>query len=222
MSEEWLQLTEDDINRAQQLDRSQPPMPEVITITTEDIPLETPEIARASDIITITGEDLAPTMPQTTTSEDLHQLEQLMFELINRDRETHLPRWIGTARLSWHDGLAAVARGHSMDMLRRQYVAHESPERITASQRINIQRIRYVACGENIGVFYGERAGTSQAIHEIHNAFMNQPRSLTNHRGNILNPIWTHAGIGIGYNPDGSLVATQNFISAPGSRIRGR
>ena len=222
MSKEWLQLTEDDINRAQQLARSQPPMPEVITITLEDIPADLPAIARSSDIITITGEDLAPATPQETTSEDLHQLEQLMFELINRDRETHLPRWLGTARLRWHGGLAAVARGHSVDMLRRQYVAHESPERITASQRINIQRIRYVACGENIGVFYGDRAGTSQAIHEIHNAFMNQPRSLTNHRGNLLNPIWTHAGIGIGYNPDGSLVATQNFVSAPGSRIRGK
>ena len=59
-------------------------------------------------------------------------------------------------------------------------------------------------------------------LDEIHQAFMNQPRSLTNHRGNILNPIWTHAGIGIAYNPDGSLVVSQNFISAPGRRLRGQ
>jgi uncharacterized protein YkwD len=145
-----------------------------------------------------------------------------MFQLLNDARYEHLPRWLGTARLTWHDGLAAVARGHSLDMLRRQYVAHVSPEGVTVAQRIEGSRIAYVACGENIGVFYGEAAGSQAAIDEIHQAFMNQPRSLTNHRGNILNPVWTHVGIGIAYNPDGSLVVSQNFISAPGRRLRGQ
>jgi uncharacterized protein YkwD len=49
---------------------------------------------------------------------------------------------------------------------------------------------------------------------------MSQPRSLTNHRGNLLNPIWTHVGIGVAYNPDGALVVTENFISAPAQRLR--
>ena len=75
---------------------------------------------------------------------------------------------------------------------------------------------------DNIGVFYGDDALSLRAIKEIFDAFMNQPRSLTNHRGNILNPVWTHVGIGIAHNPAGSLVATQNFISAPAARIRGR
>lgn len=222
MSGDWLQLTEEDIARAHQLARAQPPMPDVITIKPEDIGDDQPLVVRSNNAITITKDDLRPEAPRLTTTADLAQLEMMMFDLVNAARKEHLPRWLGTARLKWHDGLAAAARGHSADMLRRQYVAHASPENVTAAQRIDGQRIRYVACGENIGVYYGEAAGTSHAVMDIHNAFMNQPRSLTNHRGNLLNPIWTHVGIGIAYNPDGSLVTTQNFISAPGSRFRGR
>ena len=42
---------------------------------------------------------------------------------------------------------------------------------------------------------------------------MNQPRRLTNHRANILNPVWTHVGIGVAYAPEGQLIVTQNFIA---------
>jgi uncharacterized protein YkwD len=152
----------------------------------------------------------------------LADLEKQMYELVNKARKEHLPGWLGTARLLWHEQLAAISRGHADDMLRRQYIAHESPEGITTAKRIDMLGVRYIACGENIGVVYGNAAGTSSSVQDIHDAFMNQPRSLTNHRGNLLNPIWTHMGIGIAYNPEGSLVATQTFISAPASRVRGR
>jgi uncharacterized protein YkwD len=221
--EDWLQLTEEDIARAQQLARKEPPTPGVITITQDDIPRESAANQSSPPaVITITYDDLTPTRPLATTSAELGRLEVLMYNLVNAARQTHLPSIVGTARLTWHDGLAAVARGHSADMMRRQYVAHVTPEGITAARRIENHRIRYVACGENIGIVYGESAHTAQAVHDIQNAFMNQPRSMTNHRGNVLNPVWTHIGIGIAYNEDGSLVATQNFISAPIDRLRGR
>jgi len=222
MKEEWLQLTEEDIARAHQLARSNPPMPEVISISANDIPAEAGLVRTGSGVITITSDDLAPSAPQLTTTANLHQLEMRMFDMVNEVRRAHLPNWVGTAYLKWHEGLTAVSRGHSSDMLKRQYVAHVSPEGTTASQRLGNHGIRYVACGENIGVFYGDDALSLRAIREIFDAFMNQPRSLTNHRGNILNPVWTHIGIGIAHNPAGSLVATQNFISSPAARIRGK
>lgn len=222
MDDDWLQLTEEDIDRAQRLSRSGPLTPDVITISVDDIPADETDAESNGAIISITAEDLAPSMPKSNTTEELGRLEMYMFGLVNRARELHMPRWLGTAKLTWHDGLAAVARGHSDDMLKRQFVSHTSPEGVSVAQRIGRHRISYVACGENIGVYYGEAAGSRAAIDEIHQAFMNQPRSLTNHRGNILNPIWTHAGIGIAYNPDGSLVVSQNFISAPARRLRGQ
>jgi uncharacterized protein YkwD len=220
--EDWVQLTEEDIERAQQLVREQSPTPEVITITQDDLPEEQSAPNAENDVLVITANDLRPSGEQPTASSDIQRLEQLMYQLLNTTRRNHLPGWVGTARLRWHDQLAAVSRQHSADMLRRQYVAHVTPEGVTAAQRLQRYTIRYVACGENIGIVYGEAAHSEQGIQDIHEAFMNQPRSLTNHRGNLLNPIWTHVGIGIAYNPDGALVATQSFISAPGARLRGQ
>ncbi len=221
--DDWLQLTEEDIARAERLVRQQSSTPEIITVTQNDISQET-AVTQSSPtaVLSITYDDLTPTQPQATTTADLEALEQLMYQLVNNARQSHLPNFVGTAKLTWNSGLAAVARTHSADMMRRQYVAHVTPEGVTAARRIENYRIRYVACGENIGIVYGESAHTTQAVHDIHNAFMNQPRSITNHRGNILNPVWTHVGIGVAYNQDGSLVATQNFISAPLDRLRGR
>ena len=219
---DWLQLTEEDIARAHQLSRAQPPMPEVITISPADIPEEVAALQPGNVILKIGNEDLAPVKAQAEVSIQVEELETMMFEMVNAARRDHLPGWLGTAALKRHDRLAAIARGHSLDMLKRQYVAHVTPEGLTAARRIGLHGISYVACGENIGIFYGDAAHTRLAVEDIHSAFMNQPRSLTNHRGNLLNPIWTHVGVGIAHNPDGALVATQNFISAPASRLRGR
>jgi uncharacterized protein YkwD len=219
---DWLQLTEEDIARAYQISRARPVQPEAVIIGLADIgPDEPVRPARPGSILTITLDDLLPTGAISSTSDELGRLEQLMFSLLNQARQDHLPGWLRTAVLKWDDRLAAVARGHSTDMLRRQYIAHASPEGISAARRLEASDVRYVACGENIGVFYGEPSPGEAAVREIHGAFMNEPRSLTNHRGNLLNPIWTHAGVGIARNPDGALVVTQDFISAPAARLRG-
>jgi uncharacterized protein YkwD len=221
--EDWIQLTEEDIARAYRLTRVDPPMPEAITITESDIPAEPSARPESnSAVLKVTLDDLRPAKAPAQPITDNVQLEQLMFELVNRERGRHLPGWVGTANLLPHPGLTTVARQHSADMLKRQYVDHVTPEGVTAAQRIQRYGITYVACGENIGIVYGEAARSVHGIEDIHRAFMNQPRSLTNHRGNLLNPIWTHIGIGIADSPDGALVATQVFISAPASRLRGR
>jgi uncharacterized protein YkwD len=221
MDDDWLQLTEEDIERAHQLTRAKPVMPDIITITAEDV-LAQPAQERRGETVTITLGDLQPQGPLPYPSPELGRLERHMVSLVHEARKRHLPGWVATGRLKWHDHLASVARGHSHDMLRRQYVAHISPEGVSAARRIEQAKVSYVACGENIGIYYGEQAASTKAIEQIHEAFMNQPRSLSNHRGNVLNPVWTHVGIGVAHNPDGSLVVTQNFISAPVDRVRGR
>ena len=228
--EEWIQLTDDDIARATSLQRVRPPVPEMITVTLDDIQAENAPPAGAivtssagdGTNLTITLEDTRPVITPIHPTADIARLEALMFQLINDTRQNHLARLTGTAWLVRHERLMYIARQHSTDMLRRQYVDHITPEGLTTAQRIQRQHISYMACGENIGVVYGETAHSEQAIYDIHEAFMNQPRSLTNHRANLLNPIWTHAGIGIAVNPDGALVATQLFISAPGRKLAGK
>ncbi len=210
-------LTEEDIERVLQQVREIPPTPAVIRISMDDVPGEAPVNQQpTSHVMRVTQADLSPAPPQPATDLNLTELETLMFGLVNSARNAHLPRWLGGPNLRWHDGLAEVARGHSADMIKRQYVEHTSLEGVKVAQRIERNSIRYAACGENIGVVYGAASHSDQGIYEIHKAFMNQPRRLTNHRGNLLNPIWSHVGIGVAYDPGGTLIVTQNFIAKYG------
>ncbi len=211
---DWLRLTEDDIARLEAEAQTRPPTPAVMVIHTADLPPDAPAPPRRAHVLRLTADDLAPVPAQPEADPDLLQLETLMFGLTNSARQSELPRWLGNPNVRWHTGLAAVARGHSADMLKRGYVDHASPEGITVARRLDAHGVRYVACGENIGVVYGPASQSEEGIYEIYNAFMNQPRRLTNHRGNMLNPIWTHVGIGIARDPGGTLFMTQNFVAA--------
>ncbi|MDX1616917.1 MAG: CAP domain-containing protein [Candidatus Promineifilaceae bacterium] len=226
MDNEWLQLTEQDIERAERLaaGRTAPAgnVAEPVTIRTVGEPGPGSSTPRYEAPIKIRPTDLRPQGPVSQISPNLSALERLTFALINETRSKHLPVWIRTASLAWNEEVAAVARGHSLDMVNRQYVAHVSPEGIGAANRISKQGIRYAVCGENIGVYYGERVAAREAVQAIMEAFLEQPRSMTNHRGNLLNPLWTHVGVGIAASPGGSLVVTQTFISAPIARLRER
>lgn len=215
---ERLKLTSDEIERLLDELGTEPPTPEVITVRPDEIsdqPSRRSENSRG--ILRVTDADLERVQPLAQSTPDLALLETLMFGLVNSARQEHLPRWLGNANLRWHDQLAAVARGHSADMLKRGYVSHITPEGVKVAQRINGSSIRYLACGENIGVVYGPHSHNDQGVYDVHKAFMNQPRRLTNHRGNLLNPIWTHVGVGAAYDPSGSLFLTQNFISTLGT-----
>lgn len=209
---EWLKLTAEDIAAIQP-----PPaavLPVVLRIGAADLPAadKPHSFTSAGQLLTITAADLTAVPPQPTAIPDLAQLEQLMFGLVNQARQQNLPRWLKKASLRWHNGVAAVARGHALDMQQRQYIDHVTPEGVTAVKRIERYGLSYLACGENIGVVYGPLSHGPEGIYAIHNAFINQPRSLTNHRGNLLNPMWTHIGIGVAYAPTGVLIVTQNFI----------
>ena len=215
---ERLKLTAEDIARVREQTRTVPPAPPVLAILPADLPAEERPSPVVGASLRITAVDLAAVPPQKSTAPELGELEMLMFGLVNSARQAHLPRWLGNPHLRWNDDLAAVARGHSLDMLKRHYVDHTSPEGVKVGRRIEQSGIRYMACGENIGVVYGVASHSSQGIYDIHNAFMNQPRRLTNHRGNLLNPIWTDVGIGVAYDAGGALFVTQNFIATLGSR----
>ncbi len=215
-----LKLTEEDIERVLREVQEVPPTPAVIQISIEDMPPTMPEPAaphgQSSSVLKVTEADLTPVPAQPFGDPNLTELETLMFGLVNSARQAQLPRWLGSPNLRWHDGLAAVARGHSADMLKRQYVEHTSPEGVKVARRIERQGIGYIACGENIGVVYGAASHSDQGVYAVHKAFMDQPRRLTNHRGNLLNPIWSHVGIGAAYDGSGTLILTQNFIALYG------
>lgn len=209
---DWLRLTIEDIAAQNSGSEGSRLSPTVLILRPEEIPEQPARpIPAAHHAVQVTAGDVAAFEP--AGAEVVAELERLMFELVNEARHAHIPAWLHRGPLRWHPGLAAAARQHATDMLTRNYVSHQSPDGLHVGGRLNRANISYLACGENIGVIYGPASHGRQGLQEIHDAFMDQPRRLTNHRGNLLNPLWTHAGIGVAYAPEGRLIVTQNFIT---------
>lgn len=210
---DWLRLTIEDITAQNaQGQQTRLAIPPVLIIRPDDVP-DIPPPAAVSERapVRVTAEDLAAFEP--AGEEVVGELERMLFDMINAARQEHIPNWMLRGPLRWHPGLAAAARQHSNDMLQRNYVSHNTPDGLNVSGRLNRVAVSYLACGENIGVVYGPASHGERGVQEVHQAFMNQPRRLTNHRGNILNPVWTHVGVGVAYAPEGRLFVTENFIT---------
>jgi len=209
--DERLRVTAEDIDtQSRRMAAQRVTTPPVLTIRPDDVP-DAPTIIRSGHTLLITPDDIAAFEP--AGEEVVSALEQTVFLMVNEARAAHIPRWMGRGPLQWYPALALAARRHAADMLDRRYVAHTTPEGITVSNRLDRDRISYLACGENIGVVYGPASHGERGVQVIQTSFMDQPRRLTNHRANILNPIWTHAGIGVAYAPEGQLIVAQNFIA---------
>jgi uncharacterized protein YkwD len=133
-------------------------------------------------------------------------LEKQTLELINRDRVApeHLDETRGRARpLLWNDRLAAVARAHSEEMARNGYFSHEASDGASPAERISAAGILWSRVGENIA--------SCQTIGLAESTFMDEPKFEQNHRWNILNPAYTHVGVGIAKGSDGMLYITEDF-----------
>jgi uncharacterized protein YkwD len=209
---DWLRLTVEEIASDSAGQRTHLTIPPVLVIRPDDVPENPPAMTSGQRApLQVTTEDIAAFEP--AGEEVVGELERLMYSMINDARRDHLPDWLSRGPLRWHPILAATARQHSNDMLTRNYVGHNTPDGVNIGGRLNRASISYLACGENIGVIYGPASHGERGVHEVHRAFMNQPKRLTNHRGNILNPVWTHVGVGVTYAPEGRLIVTQNFIT---------
>jgi uncharacterized protein YkwD len=111
---------------------------------------------------------------------DADEVQARLLELINQDRVR-----AGAPALELHEGLSAVALGHSEDMQEHGFVGHTSPTTGTAADRVARAGVRTPLVLENIGRGYGPS--------EIHRGLMDSP----GHRANVLSPDATHVGIGV-------------------------
>lgn len=124
--------------------------------------------------------------------------EQQMLDLINKDRLAN-----GLKPLQADMRLTRLARMKSQDIVDNNYFAHQSPTYGNAFDMMRANNISFIRGGENLS-----KAGNVQVSHA---RLMNS----TNHRANLLNPYFTHVGIGIVNNNPSGIVVTQMFIQAP-------
>jgi len=121
--------------------------------------------------------------------------EQQMINLVNQERAK-----AGVAPLQVDTRLVESARIKSQDMIDNKYFAHTSP---TLGQFYEIIRQKtgsaYAYLGENL-------AG-APSVQTAHTSLMNSE----GHRKNILNPNYTHIGIGIKKGGPYGMMFTQHF-----------
>ncbi len=138
------------------------------------------------------------------------ELEYLMLQMINRVRRD--PAYLAetgdkAGPLAWDESLAQVARAHSADMISRGFFNHVNPDEQAPHDRVSRAGIPWESVAENIA--------SSDDVEKAQTAFMNEPPFQPNHRANILNPDFTHIGVGIVQGPNGRLFITQVFRQAP-------
>ncbi len=151
--------------------------------------------AASERLVTVTtdGGAATPETPQTG-----HAYERRVLELVNEERAKQ-----GLSPLTWHEGLANVARAHSQDMNDRRFFSHDNPDGQSPFDRIKAAGIAYTRAAENV-------AAGQKTPEEVMQGWMNS----AGHRANILNPNLTALGVGY-YAGDGPYTHywTQCFIT---------
>ena len=148
---------------------------------------------------------LSPLIVKTAASAEHSNLTSLEADLlaqVNRVRSDH--HLVPLVRRS---DLDRAALAHSIDMARRGYFSHQSPEGENAVDRLRqhgVTDMRLAA--ENLG-----KTTQSDPSAQIVRSWLQSP----DHRGNLLAPALNFTGIGIARGADGSLIYTQVYILVP-------
>ncbi|KOA20374.1 cysteine-rich secretory protein family protein [Clostridium homopropionicum DSM 5847] len=143
----------------------------------------------------------APNAPKTPSANNTYAAtseEQQMLKLINEARAQN-----NVQPLKLDTEVSNCARVKAQDMIDNNYFSHNSPKYGSPFDMMKSFGINYVAAGENI-------AG-NQNVANAHNSLMNSP----GHRRNILNPDFTHIGLGIKKGGPYGNMFCQMFISKP-------
>lgn len=112
------------------------------------------------------------------------------------DRTNAMRRTAGVGQLDEHGVLSEKAEAWAQHMARTGTLAHS-----TLSDGLG--GLSYRAVGENVGVASGGKDPWLQ----IHNAFA----ASSGHRANLLNPNFTHMGVGVAVGADGRVWVAEVF-----------
>ena len=140
---------------------------------------------------------------------NLTGVEAVIVNLTNDIRRRH-----GLAMLL-EDGVCRdAARGHSADMLNRNYFSHTDPQGRTLKERLPSD-LASRQWGENI---WTGRGYDPRQVRYLAEKIMDGWMKSAAHRANILNPGYTHLGVGV-MAKNQEIKATQVFIGMAGAGV---
>ena len=143
---------------------------------------------------------------QTAKIADLAAVRQQILEAVNAARREHRLR-----PLTLDPRLNAAAQKHAEDLRDRLFYGHQAPEGTMPRERVQAAGYPVQAVGENI-------AEGQFTVAEVMDGWLKSP----GHRRNILEPRFTHLGVGLaigGFQDRYRLVWVQNF-GAPASGLQ--
>ena len=131
-----------------------------------------------------------------------------MFYRLNDVREAR-----GLKPLEWHQGASDVARVQALDMIRRRYLSHQSPEGLRGVDRLHrlFRHELFGNSGENLAWF---KDSFPPSYNEL--TLELQLEESASHFSAIVNPDYSHVGLAI-VKVDNEYTAVQVFISAEGT-----
>jgi len=131
--------------------------------------------------------------------EDLRQVETDLIAAVNEVRAEH-----GLKELVENPKLGNVARAHSEDMAKRDFVGHVNPEGYGAPERVNVSGINFNKLGENIQMSRGAKDPVAYAVEQ----WLTSP----GHRATMLDEDFERTGVGVAMGEDGTFYFTQLFM----------
>lgn len=146
--------------------------------------------------IPVTTNQEASTQKSGTTANDSGQVSstvQQVVDLTNHERAKE-----GLKALQIDVKLTQSAQEKSQDMKNKNYFSHTSPTYGSPFDQMKALGITYNSAGENIAM-------GQPSAEEVVDAWMKSP----GHRENIMNPSFTHIGVGLS---DSGFYWTQQFI----------
>lgn len=132
----------------------------------------------------------AAPLTAASSASTLEQQEFQLLDLVNRERAAH-----GLKPLAMQPRLREYARKHAADQRDRGTIWHDMAE--------------YQQWAPSGWSGLGENVAYNSSVAGIHQAYMGS----TGHRNNILDPGWTHIGIGLATTSGGRLFNSQNFMT---------
>ncbi len=150
------------------------------TVTQKPVTAPTPAPVPAPTPKPVPAPTPAPVPAPSIPGFQLSASEQEMIRLVNEERAK-----VGVAPLKIDVELSRVARIKSQDMRDNNYFSHTSPTYGSPFDMMKSFGITYRTAGENLA--------KHSSVISAHNGLMNSD----GHRKNILNPSFTHIGIGI-------------------------
>jgi uncharacterized protein YkwD len=161
----------------------------------------------------MSGEEV-PSIGSIPLALDDLELERVMLEAINRDRQEQ-----GLAPVAWDRTAAYAGALHAADMAAHDFFSHWNREgygpqyRYTRAGAGGRDRVMENIYTSSARFSDGRPAPIEDFVEEVHEGQVNLMDS-PGHRQNILTPEHTHVGVGFAYNPQaGRFVMAQEFVN---------